>query len=141
MMNPDIKKKWIAALESGEYSQTTQRLKDANGFCCLGVLTDLFIKETDEGEWQEQHGVQVFVSLPDALERVEKESSFLPQRVKQWAGLYRPGAMLTDTTEIVIRELMIANDGCAKKDNDPDDFEPVPSKSFCEIAQMIRESL
>lgn len=34
------KEKWIAALESGEYSQAVHTLHDPNtgGFCCLGVL-------------------------------------------------------------------------------------------------------
>lgn len=29
--------KWIQSLRSGEYSQTTDRLQDKQGYCCLGV--------------------------------------------------------------------------------------------------------
>ena len=37
----ELKDKWLEALRSGEYSQTTETLKDENGFCCLGVLCDV----------------------------------------------------------------------------------------------------
>lgn len=32
---------WLAALRSGKYNQTTHRLHDSTGFCCLGVKRDL----------------------------------------------------------------------------------------------------
>ena len=35
-MNSAIRK-WIEALRSGEYNQTSGTLHDKNGFCCLGV--------------------------------------------------------------------------------------------------------
>lgn len=35
--------KWIDALRSGEYKQTTGELQDDNGFCCLGVACKEFI--------------------------------------------------------------------------------------------------
>lgn len=38
MMNPELKQKWIAALESGEYKQARKVLYDGEGYCCLGVL-------------------------------------------------------------------------------------------------------
>lgn len=46
-MNPEVKQKWIDALRSGEYEQTKHHLKTDNGYCCLGVLTDLYIKENN----------------------------------------------------------------------------------------------
>lgn len=48
-MHHHIKQQWIAALKSGEYKQARRSLcVDNDGdrsFCCLGVLTDLCIKE------------------------------------------------------------------------------------------------
>jgi hypothetical protein len=44
-MKPEIAKKWIAALRSGKYMQTTGRLRDGNSFCCLGVLCNLHAQE------------------------------------------------------------------------------------------------
>ena len=45
-MNQEIKTKWLEALRSGDYTQTTNHLKDDKGYCCLGVLCDLHRKET-----------------------------------------------------------------------------------------------
>lgn len=47
---------WIAALRSGEYTQTVGKLKRSapapEGFCCLGVLCDLARKDGGE-DWEE----------------------------------------------------------------------------------------
>lgn len=51
-MNKEIKTKWLKALRSGEYKQTTDTLFDGGGYCCLGVLCDLYRKETNEGSWE-----------------------------------------------------------------------------------------
>lgn len=41
-------KKWIAALDSGEYKQAHGELQKGNSFCCLGVGCKLFIKPKDQ---------------------------------------------------------------------------------------------
>ncbi len=57
-MDAELKAKWIAALESGEYAKTTGALNTTEpwtsrgeihpvGFCCLGVLADI----SGEGGW------------------------------------------------------------------------------------------
>ena len=46
-MNQTVKEKWLQALRSKEYEQNRGCLKDGNKFCCLGVLTDLYIKENN----------------------------------------------------------------------------------------------
>ncbi|HEX6431806.1 MAG TPA: hypothetical protein VF008_29145 [Niastella sp.] len=38
-------KKWIAALDSGEYKQCQLQLQDAYGYCCLGVGCKVVIHE------------------------------------------------------------------------------------------------
>lgn len=40
-MNPEWKAKWLAALRSGKYKQTSKYLRTEEGYCCLGVLCDL----------------------------------------------------------------------------------------------------
>lgn len=37
-MNPELKAMWIAALRSGEFDQGRGKLRNDNGYCCLGVL-------------------------------------------------------------------------------------------------------
>ena len=35
-------REWLEALRSGKYPQTKGHLRDDTGFCCLGVLCDLY---------------------------------------------------------------------------------------------------
>ena len=58
MLTPN-QKKWLEALESGEFKQTRGKLEDENGFCCLGVAcvlaekdgVQLWRKENDPFIW------------------------------------------------------------------------------------------
>lgn len=36
-----LQTQWLADLRSGKYKQTTTYLHDANGFCCLGIATEI----------------------------------------------------------------------------------------------------
>ena len=75
-MNERVKNLWCKVLP--EYQQTYHCLNDGNGFCCLGVLTDLYLKETGQ-EW---------VFDPINEEYSYNEGSYvLPEVVKVWAGL------------------------------------------------------
>ena len=76
-MNPQIKQKWLNALRSGEYQQTQERLRKEDGFCCLGVLCDLYIKENNV-EWEIDE---------DDRYRYEKHFTVLPPSVVGWAGV------------------------------------------------------
>lgn len=48
-MKNELKKRWISALRSGKYKQTSEYLCDDRGWCCLGVLCDL----VDSSRWSE----------------------------------------------------------------------------------------
>jgi len=72
-MNPTVKQKWIDALTSGEYAQSAGHLRDCHGFCCLGVLCDLYSKEHNV-EWNND---ETFLD----------EELLLPEAVVNWAGL------------------------------------------------------
>ena len=64
-MNKEIKEKWLEALRSGEYSQTRGHLRNTLpededqpypiGYCCLGVLCDLYAKEHGADDLWEQN--------------------------------------------------------------------------------------
>jgi hypothetical protein len=87
-VNPEIKKLWTEALESGEYPQGKNRLLMNGKYCCLGVLCDLAIKAGvittgiydtgDTGDDIRWFGVS---------ERYDKSVADLPKAVVQWAGL------------------------------------------------------
>lgn len=82
-MKPEIKQKWIDALRSGEYSQTSQSLKDSQGFCCLGVLCDLYLNEepNPNGFWKDD-AFYYDNSYGDVW-----SEEYLPEPVMDWAGL------------------------------------------------------
>jgi hypothetical protein len=76
-MKPEIKEKWLKALRSGEYKQGQENLHPKDGsFCCLGVLTDIYIKEIGR-DWEEDSSCYVFNGC----------GGLLPSEVMKWAGL------------------------------------------------------
>jgi hypothetical protein len=83
-MNASIKQSWIQALRSGEYQQGRESLCNNGKFCCLGVLTNLYIQETNQ-KWH--HDVGGCYSF-------ETEGGILPLSVQQWAGLDAPNPYL-----------------------------------------------
>ena len=76
-MNEAIKTKWVAALRSGEYAQTDAVLRLDSHYCCLGVLCDLYSKETGI-PWEPDHGVQF---------TMHGLSGVLSHEVRRWAEL------------------------------------------------------
>lgn len=69
-MKETIKKRWIAALLSGKYVQASGALKTRKGFCCLGVLCDLYAKQ-EKLKW--------------VRGAILKEQMTLPRAVQEWA--------------------------------------------------------
>ena len=89
-MNPEVKQKWIGALRSGKYEQGSEKLRSPNGYCCLGVLCDLYVKENNK-EWNfngyDEDGDE---TNPHPMDYwcFDGEYEFLPQSVMDWAKLY-----------------------------------------------------
>lgn len=85
-MKHDIKQKWIAALRSGEYKQTTGKLirivNEKPCFCGIGVLCDMYLKEINT-TWDDD------VYGNDCPENpfLFWTYTFLPEVVSKWAGL------------------------------------------------------
>ena len=44
---------FVKDLRSGKFSQTTGRLRGADGYCCLGVACETYSRLTGEGEWED----------------------------------------------------------------------------------------
>ncbi len=78
-MKPEIKTWWCEALTSGKYTQGKDKLRkeQTDGgvtFCCLGVLTDLYLQE--KGQTWEEAGFQDWNYLPgDVIKWAEMEDS------------------------------------------------------------------
>ena len=110
-MNQEIKAKWVAALRSGEYKQTREVLKSSAGYCCLGVLCDISMRETGFG------------LADNRAENHDRQS--LGQTIRDWAGLpYSVGDRVTIAG--LGRVLSMHNDD---------------GKTFLQIADAIEEQL
>lgn len=64
-MNEDIKLKWVTALRSGRYQQTSGQLRDERGYCCLGVLCDVIDPNQWDSDGEHYHGAKT--SLPSQV--------------------------------------------------------------------------
>lgn len=80
-MKTEIKALWTDALRSGVYTQTQNHLRDAKGFCCLGVLCDI-AKDQIGAQWGEMHPTGCDFIYGDGI-----EAGCLPPVVQEWAGL------------------------------------------------------
>jgi hypothetical protein len=76
-MRECVKNKWIAALRSGKYKQGRGRLNGPDGYCCLGVLCEVFIAD----------GNALDVRTPNSVTEYNGESSYPPDAVLKWAGI------------------------------------------------------
>jgi hypothetical protein len=74
MINENMKKV-LVALRSGEYTQAKETLQDSSGHCCLGVMCEVYEKETGDKLPRNNFGNIIGVNLCD-----------LPL-VKVWVGL------------------------------------------------------
>jgi hypothetical protein len=86
-VNQEIKNRWIDALRSGDYEQGKNYLCNRNGsggreWCCLGVLTDLYQKETNNKLIATGDNPCTFGAV-----MYGNSCQFLPSEVHEWAGL------------------------------------------------------
>lgn len=127
-MKVKYKKRWLEALRSGEYRQTTGSLTDDEGaFCCLGVLCEILKDEIDALE------INAWVSLPptDVWELVLTKESLkilgddLPLMEGEGDS---EGRLPLSVTPLVVR-----NDGSGLFDGSP--------QSFRRIANVIERHM
>ena len=114
-MNSQIKERWVRALRSGQYEQTKGILHNNQGYCCLGVLCDLYAKEHDV-EWQEPHEDNSFYTMNGC-------GSTLPDVVVEWADVEDTSPDVTFKGRVI--SLANLNDS---------------GKTFDQIAQVIEEN-
>lgn len=123
-MNPEVKAKWLEALRSGKYKQGKFMLRNQyDGYCCLGVLCDLYGKET---------GVEFFNTKTNMLGAPIDQYTFLGspalpgKEVTDWAGLREnnPLVVAKDGNRV---NLVTLNDQC--------------DTTFAEIADLVEEQL
>ena len=105
MIPPNIQK-WIAALRSGKYKQTTDHLRTDEGFCCLGVGCDI----SGLGKWKiEHHYEDMNVYSYDIVDSHDKGLDVLPPTVMEWLGV-RDNIVRYDKSSKWKRDLPNLND-------------------------------
>lgn len=81
-MKARVKQQWLRALRSGRYRQGQNLLRtNKDGFCCLGVLCDVYNKGLKRNQWRQTGEFKEW-----AFGKT-KEMSSLPPAVQRWAGL------------------------------------------------------
>ena len=73
-MNKDVADKWVKALRSDEYTQSTNYLQNGAGHCCLGVLCEI----------GRNSGVLINKSLGG---QIKGETLNDQSAIKKWAGM------------------------------------------------------
>lgn len=122
-MNPRVKTLWLEALRSKQYSQTKGKLKTEDGYCCLGVLCDLYLKEHSK-EWKSSD----FIEEDEVLSyEIDSCDTLPPESVIEWAELPcdNPGVMIEERDYVT--DLSELNDSL--------------NKNFEEIAAYIENQL
>ena len=84
-MNAEVKKLWVDALRSGEYEQCKNALKANGGYCCLGVLNQLYV-DTHGVTWEDSLKYQEEVYTGDPF-KYKHQDEDLPPKAQKWAGL------------------------------------------------------
>ena len=87
-MNPEVKQKWIDALRSDKYKQGSDNLRSVTGYCCLGVLCDLYSQEHNT-QWEFRGNDETNLQHQDYW-YFGDQSEFLPESVMNWAELKTP---------------------------------------------------
>jgi len=100
-MNKRIKTRWLKALRSGKYKQGRYalRTKSDNGFCCLGVLCDLYTK-SPEGKKKKARWILGIGDNKYSLE-VNRRNTYvglLPIEVMKWANIGSDNPILDSET-------------------------------------------
>jgi uncharacterized protein YeaC (DUF1315 family) len=129
-MNPEIKQKWVDALRSGKYDQGSEKLRSYQGYCCLGVLCDLYAQEQNV-EW-EFRGVDEDDRQVLEYWYFDGEGEFLPKSVREWAGLSISSPQVrVDVTEDDDEDDWFYNDDIANLND--------TGYTFNDLAKMIQE--
>lgn len=86
-MNSHIKQKWVDALRSGKYHQGQSKLYSGDGFCCLGVLCDIYANQVGDITWVKKDPSKTVDDDKWDYWYFDDQSEVLPECVSKWAEL------------------------------------------------------
>lgn len=87
-------KKWIGALESGEWNQCKKKLCDGKGCCCLGVACELYCREHDDLSVVFKYGFCYYGGT----------CTELPIKVQQWLGIKSRSGCFKNTSLVNLND-------------------------------------
>lgn len=109
-MNQSVKRRWVAALRSGEYRQGYNVLRNVdNTFCCLGVLCEIAVTDGIIAD-PVLDGDPEHPDLREYLYGREQAVTSPPSTVNQWAGIANDFYEVRDENGRM-KELASLNDG------------------------------
>lgn len=104
LINPRVRDLWADALEGGEFQRGVGALatlrsddSEARCYCCLGVLTELYHRDTGLGRWVSRNDSSVILEFHDTDEDGQpggRGTVYLTPAVRRWAGLNRSNPVL-----------------------------------------------
>ena len=121
-MDSNLKQKWVRALRSGKYTQATGALRTDDGFCCLGVLCDVYDsdkwktkedKDKDDERWSyadegDNYLYDTKEVLPVHITRIARLAAQSPEvpygiegEMKSLASLNDGGATFTEIADLI----------------------------------------
>lgn len=143
-LKPEVKAKWIAALTSGEYKQGRNWLRTSeDGFCCLGVLCDLYAKEHPGfAEWGRPSMGRVEFKTVDNYRGLNYSGQYAPGAVLEWAHVepIDPADREASFDTVNNAELWVISGGQSVKMSFPGMNDQL-EMSFAAIAEVIKEKL
>jgi len=107
-MKKNIAEKWVKALRSGNYNQGYEYLCHKGNYCCLGVLCELYVKDTGDSSFRTEgsdSGWNADYSF------FGEEHEILPAQVIDWAGIREENHSGTFVVDKCFYTLSVWNDG------------------------------
>ncbi|MDG4826035.1 hypothetical protein O7635_29655 [Asanoa sp. WMMD1127] len=135
-MIESVKEQWLTALRSGEYEQAQGTLYEDGGYCCLGVLCDIAVKndaipEPTDFPYPRWDGV---IRTDVTRRAYMAEKMVLPAAVAEWAGLTDVDPMVNVPEEDYDTELVVSVEKHLSELNDD-------GSTFAELADLIEAQL
>jgi hypothetical protein len=139
-VNREVITKWVEALESGEYPQTTGRLQRTGpgysdqpiGYCCLGVLCEI---AAENGITYKE--IPSLDDHPTGVALFGGDDLLPPNSVKEWAGLDSANPLLT--VEVPTYDYDLEREVLVEGDHQLSELNDEYGWTFAEIAAELRK--
>lgn len=92
-MTPVQKAVWLTALRSGAFKQSAHALKNADGYCCLGVANEAC-----------DLGVRIEAGMDEYLQSDPQEFIFLPKKLQQALATSNDGYCTQSSLDQLFRD-------------------------------------